>query len=113
MMTAQRWAGVIRRHDGRLFPVLGVGHQDEVLHLHINGAVVDFWATPAELYRRGYRLAAAKPAVWDLWGTVCVVERRVGGQAGGCNEQGGSAYAADLSRVRRRLYNKMRLSARG
>ncbi|MBU2753108.1 hypothetical protein HFU84_02390 [Acidithiobacillus sp. CV18-2] len=66
-MAAQRWAGVIRRHDGKLFPVLGIDHRDNAIYLHVEGAAVDFWATPAELYRRGYRLAAAKPAVWDLW----------------------------------------------
>lgn len=38
--------------------------------MHIKGAVVDFWATPAELHRRGYRLVMAKPLVWDVWGRV-------------------------------------------
>ncbi len=69
-MATHPLAGVIRRHDGKLFPVLGIKREDDAPCLHIKGAVVDFWATPAELYRRGYQLVMAKPAVWDLWSTV-------------------------------------------
>ncbi|MEY2342086.1 hypothetical protein AB4090_08265 [Acidithiobacillus sp. IBUN Pt1247-S3] len=67
-MAAQRLAGVIRRHDGKLFPVYGVDHQDGDAHLHVQGAVVDFWATPGELYRRGWSLVMATRPVWDVWG---------------------------------------------
>ena len=83
-MAAQHWAGVIRRHDGPLLPVLGCDDRDSLTFLHVQGAAVDFWATPGELYRRGYRLAAAKPAVWDLWsGVMCGgAEGRTGDRAG-------------------------------
>ncbi len=55
-MSAQHWAGIIRRQDGKMLPVLGVEDRDGSSFLHIQGAAVDFWATPTELYRRGYRL---------------------------------------------------------
>jgi hypothetical protein len=67
-MSAQRWAGIIRLCDGKLLPVLGCDRRDNALYLHVQGAAVDFWATPAELHQRGYRLVLAKPAVWDVWG---------------------------------------------
>ena len=57
--------------NGSTIPVLGPDHQDDILCLHVQGAAVDFWVTPAELYhRRGYRLVIAKPPVWDVWGRV-------------------------------------------
>ncbi|MHB8225807.1 hypothetical protein [Acidithiobacillus sp.] len=40
----------------------------EIGLLHISGAVVDFYATPKQLHRRGYRILRATPAVWQLWG---------------------------------------------
>lgn len=67
-MSAQQWAGIIRRHDRKMLPVLGCAIQINAPCLHIQGAIVDFWATPAELYRRGYRLVMARPSVWDVWG---------------------------------------------
>ena len=64
------FSGIVRRHDGRLLPVLKTETVDSLVSLHIQGAVVDFWATPEELYMRGYRLLCAKPAIWDLWSPV-------------------------------------------
>lgn len=63
----QGFAGIIRRPDGRTLVVLGCANIDGRLMLHIQGTV-DFWATPRELHRKGYRLMAAKPHVWSAWG---------------------------------------------
>lgn len=63
-------AGLVRRYDGTLLPILKTESVDGRVKLHIQGAVVDFWATPEELYMRGYRLLCAKPAIWDLWSPV-------------------------------------------
>ena len=70
-MVTLTMAGVIVRRDGRMLTVLGTEERDGETLLHIQGAAVDFWATPRELYQKGYRLVAAKPAIWDLWGGVC------------------------------------------
>lgn len=63
-------AGLVRRHDGRLLPVLAIEERDDRLYLHIQGGMVDFWATPTELIARGYRLLCAKRVLWDLWSPV-------------------------------------------
>ena len=63
----QDFAGIIRRPDGRSLVVLGCANIDGRLMLHIQGTV-DYWATPRELHRKGYRLMAAKPYVWSAWG---------------------------------------------
>ncbi|MBU2763342.1 MULTISPECIES: hypothetical protein [Acidithiobacillaceae] len=60
-------AGIIRRPDGRSLAVLGCSDIAGRTMLHIQGTV-DFWATPRELHRKGYRLMAAKPYVWSAWG---------------------------------------------
>ncbi|WP_312283429.1 hypothetical protein [Candidatus Igneacidithiobacillus taiwanensis] len=62
-----RLAGIIRRPDGKSLPVLGCSDIAGKTMLHIQGTV-DFWATPRELHRKGYRLMAAKPYVWSAWG---------------------------------------------
>jgi hypothetical protein len=62
--------GLVRRHDGRLLPVLAIEERDDRLYLHIEGGMVDFWATPTELIARGYRLLCAKRVLWDLWSPV-------------------------------------------
>lgn len=69
MMVAftQGFAGIIRRPDGRPLIVLGCSDIGRQTMLHIQGTV-DFWATPRELHRKGYRLMAAKPYVWSAWG---------------------------------------------
>ena len=69
-MVTLTMAGVVVRRDGRLLNVLGTTDRDGEMVLHIQGAAVDFWGSPRELYQRGYRLVAAKPAVWDIWGRV-------------------------------------------
>ncbi|WP_215843999.1 hypothetical protein HHS34_005780 [Acidithiobacillus montserratensis] len=66
-MNARRLAGIIRRYDGRLFPVYGTDYQGGYTHLHVQGAVVDFWATPRELTRRGWSLVMATPPIWGAW----------------------------------------------
>lgn len=63
-------AGLVRRYDGTLLPILKTESVDGRVKLHIQGSVVDFWATPEELYMRGYRLLCAKPAIWNLWSPV-------------------------------------------
>ncbi|PKY11723.1 hypothetical protein B1757_02735 [Acidithiobacillus marinus] len=69
-------AGLVRRYDGTLLPILKTEAVDGRVKLHIQvpaggkGSVVDFWATPEDLYMRGYRLLCAKPAIWDLWSPV-------------------------------------------
>lgn len=60
-------AGIVRRHDGRLLPIVGIVEHDNRQVLHIQGRAVDFCAAPAELIRRGYRILCAKQPVWDLW----------------------------------------------
>ncbi|MGE0049456.1 MAG: hypothetical protein AB7T01_11070 [Acidithiobacillus sp.] len=59
-------AGIIRRPDGRTLSVLGCSDFAGQAMLHIQGTV-DFWASPRELDRKGYRLMAAKPYVWNVW----------------------------------------------
>ena len=86
-MSAQHWAWIIRRYDGRLLPVLGCDDRTGVTYLHIHGAAVDFWAAPAELHRRGYRLVMARPHVWDVWGRGCVDGIAVAG-CGRCSGAG-------------------------
>ncbi|MBU2741720.1 hypothetical protein [Acidithiobacillus albertensis] len=66
----QQFSGLVRRHDGTIFPIVKTELVDGFTKLHIQGSVVDFWATPEELYFRGYRLLCAKPAIWDLWSRV-------------------------------------------
>ena len=66
-MITESMAGVVVRRDGKLLTVLGTADRDGETVLHIQGAAVDFWGSPRELYQRGYRLVAAKPAIWDLW----------------------------------------------
>ena len=66
-MITVNMAGVVVRRDGKLLTVLGTEEQDGETVLHIQGAATDFWGSPRELYQRGYRLVAAKPAIWDLW----------------------------------------------
>lgn len=82
-MVTLTMAGVVVRRDGRLLTVLGTTDRDGEMVLHIQGAAVDFWASPRELYQCGYRLVAAKPAVWDLWGRAVYggtrsLQRRLG-----------------------------------
>lgn len=71
--------GLVRRHDGRLLPVLGVRDEQGRRYLHIKGTQIDFWATVEELVFRGYRLVVAKPGVWDLWSVVACQENLPGG----------------------------------
>ena len=59
--------GYIRRANGTCMRIQAM-EQGEVGLLHISGAVVDFYATPKQLHRRGYRILRATPAVWQLWG---------------------------------------------
>ena len=59
-------AGIIRRPNGNALPVLGCSDIDGQAMLHLQGSV-DFWATPRELQKKGYRLMSAKPCVWDVW----------------------------------------------
>ena len=63
-------AGLIRRNDGRVLHVLDIEDRDGKSYLHIQGCMIDFWATPAELISRGYWLLVAKRAVWDLWSPI-------------------------------------------
>ena len=60
--------GYIRRADGTRMRIQAMEHGGEIGLLHISGAVVDFYATPRQLHRRGYRILRATPAVWQLWG---------------------------------------------
>lgn len=69
-MITVNMAGVVVRRDGKLRAVLGTADRDGETVLHIQGTATDFWGSPRELYLKGYRLVAAKPAVWDLWGMV-------------------------------------------
>jgi len=62
--------GLIRRHDGQVLEVLDIEERDRHTYLHIRGRMVDFWATPAELFTRGYRLMVGKHALWDAWSLV-------------------------------------------
>ena len=62
--------GLVRRHDGRLLPILGLRSEEGRRYLHIQGAHLDFWATVEELVYRGYRLVIAKPGVWELWSVI-------------------------------------------
>ncbi|MBU2743601.1 hypothetical protein HF670_04050 [Acidithiobacillus thiooxidans] len=66
----KQFAGIVRRHEGIILPILKIDMVDGFTKLHIQGSVVDFWATPEELYFRGYWLLCAKPAIWDLWSRV-------------------------------------------
>ena len=82
-MITESMAGVVVRRDGKLLTVLGTADRDGETVLHIQGAAVDFWGLPRELYQRGYRLVAAKPAVWDIWGRAVYggtrsLQRRLG-----------------------------------
>ena len=82
-MITVNMAGVVVRRDGKLLTVLGTADRDGETVLHIQGAAVDFWGSPRELYQRGYRLVAAKPAVWDIWGRAVYggtrsLQRRLG-----------------------------------
>lgn len=70
MAHIKRFAGLVRRQDGTLLPILETEAVDGLLKLHIQGAVVDFWATPEELYAREYRLVCARPSIWDSWSQV-------------------------------------------
>ena len=83
MVTLLTMAGVVVRRDGKLLTVVGIEDRDGDTHLHIQGAAVDFWATSCELYHCGYRLVAAKPTIWDLWGRAVYggtrsLQRRLG-----------------------------------
>ena len=69
-MITVNMAGVVLDPHGKLRTVAGYDTIYQQQMLCILGERGNFWATPAELYRRGYRLVAAKPAVWDLWGRV-------------------------------------------
>jgi hypothetical protein len=69
-MITLTMAGVIVRGDGKPLTVLGSGDIFGQRMLNIQEETGDFWATPAVLYRRGYRLVAAKPAIWETWGMV-------------------------------------------
>ncbi len=60
----------------------GSGTIYEQQMLCIQGEGGDFWATPTELYRRGYRLVAAKPATWDLWERSAYAPARADGRMG-------------------------------
>ena len=62
--------GLIRRHDGQILEVLDIEERDGRTYLHIQGRMVDFWATPAELVARGYWLMVGKHALWDVWSPV-------------------------------------------
>jgi hypothetical protein len=66
----KQFEGLVRRPEGTILPVLKTESVEGLVKLHIQGSVVDFWATPEELYFRGYRLLCAKPAIWDLWSRV-------------------------------------------
>lgn len=59
--------GYIRRANGTRMRIQAM-EQDKIGLLHISGAVVDFYATPRQLHRRGYRILRATPAVWQMWG---------------------------------------------
>ena len=71
----QGFAGIIRRPDGRFLAVIGCSDIAGRTMLHIQGTV-DFWATPRELHRKGYRLMAAKPSVWNAWDVGALGTRR-------------------------------------
>ena len=66
-MITVNMAGVVVRRDGKLLTVLGTADRDGETVLHIQGAAVDFWGSPRELYLNGYRLIIAKLPIWDLW----------------------------------------------
>lgn len=80
-MVTGNMAGVVVRRDGKLLTVLGTADRDGETMLHIQGAAVDFWGSPRELYLNGYRLVAAKPGVWNLWGRVVYGGRQAHGAA--------------------------------
>jgi len=61
--------GIIVRSDGKLLTILGSSENEGQALLHIQREDGGFRASPRELYRLGYRLVAAKPAIWDLWGS--------------------------------------------
>jgi hypothetical protein len=67
-MITLTMSGVIVDPQGKPCTVLGAETIFGRRMLNVKGPSEDFWATPAELYRRGYRLVAAKPAIWDIWG---------------------------------------------
>lgn len=69
-MITVNMAEVVVRRDGKLLTVLGTADRDGETVLHIQGAAVDFWGSPRELYLNGYRLIIAKLPIWDLWGMV-------------------------------------------
>ena len=66
-MITVNMAGVVVRRDGKLLTVLGTADRDGETVLHIQGAAVDFWGSPRELYLNGYRLIIAKLPIWDSW----------------------------------------------
>lgn len=45
----------------------GIYMHNGIRMLHVDGACVDFWATPRQLQKRGYGIVRATPMVWDVW----------------------------------------------
>lgn len=60
--------GLLRRSNGTLMRIHGMHLQNGIRMLHVDGAYVDFWATPRQLQKHGYRIIRATPLVWDIWG---------------------------------------------
>ena len=67
-MVTLAMEGIIVQQDGKLLRVLAASENagQDLLHIEWEGG--DLRASPQDLYRRGYRLVAAKPAIWNLWG---------------------------------------------
>ena len=59
--------GLLRRSNGRLMRIHGMYMQNGIRMLHVDGAFVDFWATPRQLQKHGYMIVRATPLVWDIW----------------------------------------------
>lgn len=62
--------GLLLRPDGSTHVVLGIESRGPIIVrpcLHVQGAVIDFVASPSELRRRGYTVIEAIPEVMSLW----------------------------------------------
>ena len=81
-MITVNMAEVVVRRDGKLLTVLGTADRDGETVLHIQGAAVDFWGSPRELYLNGYRLIIAKLPIWDLWRRAVYAPARADGRMG-------------------------------
>ena len=60
--------GILSDSAGKLFLILGCSEKQGQAKFLIRTSWGRHWATTADLYRRGYHLVAAKPAIWDIWG---------------------------------------------